>query len=134
MQKSTQTTRRGRPIQGSDLILTGHAHTRSGQRHLRREDILYVCQHGQKLHRTGACFFFLREKDVPAADSKPHLIGTVVLTKPGNQPGALIIVTVYKNKEALRTIKKKLKHRLPGFEGGPTFSLALVNEMDTRKE
>jgi hypothetical protein len=117
MRKYTQNNRQSRPIQGGDLILTGHADERSGQRRIRREDILYVCRYGQKLHRTGACFFFLGKKDVPPGHNTHHLVGTVVLTKPGEKPGDLLIVTVYKNKEALRTIKKKLKHRLPWLSG-----------------
>ena len=112
MRKYPQNNRRSRPIASTDLILTGHAHQRTGQRHIRREDILYVCQYGRKIHRTGACFFFLGEKDVPPGHNTHHLIGTVVLTKPGETPGNLLIVTIYKNKEALRTIKKKLKHDL----------------------
>jgi hypothetical protein len=117
MRKYPQNNRRSRPIASTDLILTGHAYERTGQRHIRREDILYVCQYGRKIHRTGACFFFLGEKDVPPGHNMHHLIGTVVLTKPGETPGNLLIVTIYKNKEALRTIKKKLKHRLPWLSG-----------------
>ena len=117
MRKYTQNNRQSRPIASTDLILTGHAYERTGQRHIKREDILYVCQYGQKIHRTGACFFFLGKKDVPPGHNTHHLIGTTVITEWADNASELIVVTVYKNKEGLPTIKKKLKYRLPGRSG-----------------
>ena len=81
---------------------------RCRQRHFREDEIAYVRRHGQILHRTGICFYFLGARDVPLADRRhawvERLIGTTLLIEDDE------LITIYKNRRALRYIKRKLKY------------------------
>jgi len=85
--------------------ISNHAKLRLAQRNLNMEDLEFVLRYGQEIHRTGAVFFFLGEKDIPEAfaKSRAHLSGSTVVA---NDKG---IITVYRNRCALRKIKRKSK-------------------------
>jgi hypothetical protein len=87
---------------------TAHATVRAQQRHFREDEIDYVRRHGQVLHRTGICFYFLGARDVPLADRRQawtaRLIGTTLLIEGDD------LITIYKNPHGLRCIKRKLKY------------------------
>lgn len=81
--------------------LTAHAKKRMWKRSLSVPEILAVIRYGQR-HFTGGCqFIFLGKRDAP--DNFKYLEGTTVVLEDGK------ITTVYKNKDALKTIKRKVK-------------------------
>ncbi len=92
-------------------VLTNHAQARMQQRHFNQADLDYVKAHGRLLRRTGICFYFLAARDVPPADRKlpwtQRLIGITVLASADQAA----IITLYKNPNALRDIRKKAKFR-----------------------
>jgi len=90
------------------ITMTAHASTRAAQRNLSPEDIDYVLEHGKKIHRGGACFFYLGEKDIKPEDRREddiaRLEGTILVLDPRMKA----IVTVYRNREkGLKEIRKK---------------------------
>jgi hypothetical protein len=88
-----------------------HARRRAARRNVVPDAVEYVLQHGRCLARTGVTFYFLGQRDLPAADRRhdwaARLIGTVVLVASDGE-----IITVYRNHRAWRTIKRKLKYTL----------------------
>ncbi|NWJ47285.1 MAG: DUF4258 domain-containing protein [Chloroflexi bacterium] len=92
--------------------LTYHATRRMRQRNFNQQEIYYILNHGRIERKTGICFYFLGERDIPREDRNldwvQKLIGVTVLLSANQQS----IITIYKNPKALRTIKKKLKHRI----------------------
>lgn len=83
-----------------------HARSRAHQRGLSDDEIGFVLAFGRRLHRTGIRFVFLGQRDIPAAyrRSHGHLAGATVLV---SHEG--LVLTVYKNPDAIRVIKKKEK-------------------------
>ena len=93
------------------LSYTKHAKKRMAQRNISKSDIWVAMRYGQKLHRTGIIFFFLGKNDIPEIMLKTleGLEGITVLLDPNNTE----VITVYRNRDALRNIKRKTKHALP---------------------
>jgi hypothetical protein len=91
--------------------LTSHAQARMRQRQFSQADLNYVREFGRLLRRTGICFYFLAARDVPLADRKlpwvQRLVGTTVLASADQAA----VITLYKNRNALRDIRKKTKFR-----------------------
>ena len=90
--------------------LTEHASLRMAQRNLKRTDIEYVISHGQRVYRTGLVFIFLGRRDMTDDEhqERARLEGATVLMNPKTRE----VVTVYRNRNGLRRIKRKLEHRL----------------------
>ena len=92
-------------------VLSRHASIRASQRKFSQTEIEYVLQNGRVMRRTGICFYFLAVRDVPIADRHlawvQHLVGTTILLDASQEH----IITLYKNKTALREIKRKSKNR-----------------------
>lgn len=88
-----------------------HALRRAARRNVVHDAVEYVLAYGRVLHRTGITFYFLAARDIPAEDRRAawavRLIGTVVLMGPDGE-----IITVYRNRRALPSIRRKLKYRL----------------------
>ena len=86
--------------------LSRHAVQRQRERHLGNAALDYVFTHGTHIHRTGVTFVFLRERDIPVADRRKdrltRLAGTVVIVGDHGR-----IVTVYRNQQALREIRRE---------------------------
>ncbi len=99
-------------VVGRVVSLTRHARCRGARRNVAPDAVEYVLTHGRRLQRTGATFYFLGRRDMPEGDRRAswasRLEGTVVLVAAGGE-----VVTVYRNRRALRAITRKLKHRLP---------------------
>lgn len=95
----------------SALSFSWHAVTRMMQRHLTVEEIEYVVRYGRKVHVAGVVCYFLGKKDIARADRDhgkfDRLEGTTVLL--GGQR-AETVVTVYRNREALKKMQRKLKY------------------------
>jgi hypothetical protein len=93
------------PIDFWDYVPSHHAEKRMAQRNISFEDIVFVLEHGRKLHKAGAVFFFLRRCDIPGQRWQRcgRLEGTtVVLSRE-----TATIITVYRNRQGLRRVKRK---------------------------
>lgn len=86
--------------------LSRHARFRASQRGLSDDEISFVLFFGRRLHRTGIRFVFLGQRDIPDTHRRTHghLAGATVLV---SHDGT--VLTVYKNPDAIRVIKKKDK-------------------------
>lgn len=103
------------------MKFSAHAQSRMSQRRINRSAVSLVLTYGRVIHCTGASFHFLGERDLPGHLVREHqrLIGTtVVISRDGE------VITVYKNRDAISTIKRK-KKRYEG-ELPPLFSLWLL--------
>lgn len=91
----------------TDFTPTYHAQLRMAQRNISQDDVAFVLEHGQCIHRAGAIFFYLRRRDIAKRfwDHYARLEGTaVVVTRRTGQ-----ILTIYRNREnGLRHIKRKV--------------------------
>lgn len=86
-----------------------HAFERASQRNIRGENIEFLLRFGRKIHRAGALFVFLGRHDIPSEylrdDRYAKLEGTTLVVSNDGE----CLITAYRNKKALRQIKKKLK-------------------------
>ena len=93
--------------------LSQHAVLRMAQRNVSLDDLHYVLDHGERVHKTGVAIYVLRKRDIPPKDCKrseiTRLEGTVVLTG-FTKEGILEIITIYRNRSALRSIRYKAKY------------------------
>jgi hypothetical protein len=85
--------------------ISSHAARRMAQRNLDLGDLALVLRFGRAEYRAGAKFYFLCARDVPEGMKRAleKLVGTTVVIE-GDA-----ISTVYRNRQALRRIKRKLK-------------------------
>jgi hypothetical protein len=105
-----------------------HAHTRAARRNLVPDAVEYVLTNGRQVQRTGVTFYFLGWRDMPGADQRAswasRLEGTVVLVAPNGE-----VVTVYRNRRALRAILKKMKYRLLRMDQGHKQDLSEIESL-----
>ena len=98
----------------SQAAHTDHAVLRMAQRHVSRDEVWYVMQHGVKYHCAGAVHYYLRGKDIPERDRRlsrySRLEGTVVLL---DRESGVDVITVYRNRSrsALKAIRCKTKYQ-----------------------
>jgi hypothetical protein len=94
-------------MQCTNFYINEHAAQRMAQRNINAADIAAVLRFGRVLYRTGAEFYFLAERDLPEGleAELDHLIGTTVIVENGR------VATVYRNREALKRIRRKLKFK-----------------------
>jgi hypothetical protein len=94
------------------MLMTAHAGQRLGQRGISEEELQLVLTYGTKVHNAGALFVFMRRRDIPrtlSPHSQDHLEGlTIVLDPLGEE-----VITAYRNRRALREIKRKSKRFFP---------------------
>ena len=90
-------------------LITRHGSLRMAQRNVSLADAALVIRYGTVEHRTGAEFYFLAQRDIPPGREREleRLVGTTVVLWRGR------IRTVYKNRRALTTIKRKSKRHRP---------------------
>ena len=88
-----------------------HAITRMAQRGIGREEAEYVRRHGRRIHCGGVLHIFLGKKDNPATDRRDPCIrkleGTTLIIDPINNAE---VITAYRNKQALKSIRRKTKY------------------------
>ena len=86
--------------------LTAHASSRMTRRSVRPEDLQDALTFGRWLHADGMEFVFLGQRDVPAERRREfaarHLAGLLLVMAGG------MLVTVYKNQQALRSLRRRL--------------------------
>ncbi|MEN3039641.1 MAG: hypothetical protein ABDI07_10955 [Candidatus Kryptonium sp.] len=90
------------------MKFTHHAFKRIGMRRIEQNLIDIALRYGIRIYRAGVKFIFVRRKDIP--NDLPSKIaekvnGLVLVLNPIDDT----IITVYKNKNALKEIKRKLK-------------------------
>lgn len=89
-----------------NVTVSEHAFKRVAQGKLSPRDIAYVIRHGRVLYRTGVKFFFLGWRDIPEDHRRlPRVSRLEGLTILPSHDGTLL--TAYKNRKALRKIKRK---------------------------
>jgi hypothetical protein len=88
-----------------DLEITSHAAVRMAQRNLNLDEVSLVLAFGRVRHCAGAEFHVLCRKDIPRGHEKrlERLVGSVVVVEDEQ------VITVYKNRDALRIVKRKSK-------------------------
>lgn len=91
---------------------SNHFHLRCAQRNVDPGLVAFVKRHGRKVHRTGITFYFLGRRDIPRSlrrnDRYARLEGATLLVGPDGE-----VITAYRNREALKAIRRKAKYRLP---------------------
>ena len=93
-----------------NIELSKHAKTRASKRGISFEQIIMCIQYGEELNKTGSLFFFMSDKCLKKLKKiyggyLSKLQGLVVLTS--MHKGSLHVITVYKDKKAMKVIRKK---------------------------
>lgn len=93
------------------ISLTRHARRRGARRNVAPDAVEYVLAHGRMVRRTGVMFYFLGWRDIPTCDRcaswATRLEGVTVVVAPDGG-----VITVYRNRDGLRAIERKMKYRL----------------------
>ncbi|MDQ3927816.1 MAG: hypothetical protein M3328_01585 [Chloroflexota bacterium] len=92
--------------------LSDHARHRGAQSNLRASDMELVRQYGILEYRTGVRFYILRRRDVASyREVEPRLakLHDLVMIVSGD---GTTVITVYRNRKALREIRRKPKMNL----------------------
>lgn len=96
---------------GTNAGVSDHARQRSAQSNLRASDMELVRRYGILEHRTGVRFYILRRREVERYRKvEPRLakLHDIVMIVSSDDT----VVTVYRNKKALRDIRRKPKMNL----------------------
>ena len=98
----------------TNIKITKHAENRASKRGINFEQIKLCIQYGEEIYRTGGLFFFMSNKCLKKLKKiygayLTKLEGLVVLTQNTNR--SLVVVTVYKDRQAMRVIRKKQEYR-----------------------
>lgn len=89
--------------------MTTHADKRCRQRGLADEQILLVLEHGTAIRTAGALFYFMAGKDIPRhipSSMKERIAGITLVVDPESNE----LLTAYKNRHALKAIRKKVRY------------------------
>ena len=95
----------------AQVVVSRHAKRRGAQSNLSDQDIELVRRYGVLEHRTGVRFYFVgrreveRYRDVEPRLAKLHDIAMIVSSD------GLVVITVYRNRKALKDIRRKSKVR-----------------------
>ena len=90
------------------MKLTNHALKRINQRKISNKELELALKFGCVIYNAGAKFVFVRKKDIPEdlpGSIAEKIEGIVIVMNPFDGT----IVTVYKNKNGLKDIKRKIK-------------------------
>lgn len=96
-----------------EMTASRHAVVRQAQRNMSDADVAFVLEHGRQVRCAGALHVFLGRRDIPADRETQrrfgHLEGTVLVLADDNSQ--LVLITAYRNREALKEIRAKAKYR-----------------------
>ena len=91
-----------------NFTLSKHASLRMPQRNLSANDVEYVLINGSRIRKAGVTHYFLGKKDIPKVDRSndeiTRLEGSIILIDSQS------IVTVYRDKDGCKDIRKKAKY------------------------
>ena len=98
----------------TNITMTKHAENRASKSGINFEQIKLCVQYGEEIYRTGGLFFFMSDKSLKKLKKiygayLSNLEGLVVLTQSGDR--SLVVVTVYKDRQAMKVIRKKHKYK-----------------------
>lgn len=96
-----------------------HAILRQAQRNLSSSDITFILENGRRIRSGGVLHVFLGRKDIPFDESRKveRLEGTVlVMDDTHPEP---VLITVYRNRRALKSIRSKQKYLRPNESAMP---------------
>lgn len=85
--------------------ISKHAQKRMAERNISVSDVNIALEKGEKIHRTGAIFFFLGKKNLPEGRQFERLNGLTILLANNYRT----IITVFRNRRILHDIKQKAK-------------------------
>ena len=97
----------------TNITMTKHAENRASKRGINFEQIKLCIQYGEEFYKTGGLFFFMSNKCLKKLKKiygayLCKLEGLVVLTQNSNT--SLVVVTVYKDRQAMKVIRKKQEY------------------------
>lgn len=90
-----------------NLNITKHFIKKQDSRRIKKEDISLCLEYGRKIHRAGACFYTILNRDIKKFNLPQRLSGLCILVAEKN-----ILITVYKNQSAISNTKKLTKFNL----------------------
>lgn len=91
------------------MELTSHSMSRMQQRGIPAEALDMVRTYGRRIHCAGAVFCFMGKKDLPdglSGSDRERLEGLTLVLSPDTDA----VVTVYRNKRALREIRRRKRY------------------------
>ena len=97
----------------TNITMTKHAENRASKRGINFEQIKLCIKYGEEIYKTGCLFFFMSNKCLKKLKKiygsyLSKLEGLVVLTQNSNT--SLVVVTVYKDRQAMKVIRKKQEY------------------------
>jgi len=97
----------------TNITMTKHAENRASKRGINFEQIKLCIQYGEEIYKTGCLFFFMSNRCLKKLKKiygayLSKLEGLVVLTQNSNT--SLVVVTVYKDRQAMKVIRKKQEY------------------------
>ena len=98
----------------TNIVMSKHAQNRASKRGINYEQIKLCVQYGEEIYKTGGLFFFMSDKSLKKLKKiygayLSNLQGLVVLTQSDDR--SLVVVTVYKDRQAMKVIRKKHKYK-----------------------
>ena len=94
------------------FTITEHAQIRQQNRGVADEHISMVLRYGTEINAAGAIFYFMGNNSIPdniPSSLKERLAGITIVCH--RETGD--VLTVYKNKEGLKLLRKKVKYNNP---------------------
>ena len=94
------------------VALSKHAKQRGAQSNLSEQDVELVRRYGVLEHRTGVRFYFMRRREVERnryAEPRLEKLHDIVMIVSSDDR---MVITVYRNRNALKEIRRKSKIRL----------------------
>ena len=96
------------------ITITKHAKKRASQRGISLEQIELCISFGERMNRAGMEFFCMTKKCLrrlkKVTGAYMEKLQDIIVMTSYNDNGVLAVVTVYKNHNGFRTIKKKRKY------------------------
>jgi hypothetical protein len=95
----------------AEVVLSKHARRRGAQSNLSDRDLELVRRYGVLEHRTGVRFYFVGRREVERyREVEPRLakLHDIVMIVSSDD---LVVITVYRNRNALKDIRRKSKVR-----------------------
>lgn len=94
------------------IAISNHARLRQAQRNLKDDEVAFIMRHGRRIRSGGVLHIFLGRRNIPADretfQKYHHLEGaTLVISDASETP---VLITVYRNRRALRDIRRKQKY------------------------